>query len=593
MGDQQRTQSDDERRRPTEREDRKKEREPDRGGYPSAYRVPGRAAGIDLDAALWADLRTHVEGGPRDSGTPVVMEGGTRRAVRPDIRDAIVDRQFDEARVPDPSTRKDGRLCGLAVHLYAPTWIDPETGRPSLSAGALARLEGKLPQLASRNYVARDFVLEYRNRVDPSLEWARYDMRRGPRCASRFDHDPELLLSARAPVTETDGLVYADTGEAITGESRAQDLAALRTRVGGAGVVDHAVDALLGYLNGLPSNRFSSCVARHHGEAADLAREMLDDGRLTPHAYQAAAATMSAMVAQPVPVYAPSQRMRTTRVFAANAGLASLKGVLSDVYRRGWATYDLVSSQAAINAVDWEAHRLRSFLEENSGVDGALWSELAKQVGFDPDSAGDHEWRTVKGALKRAMYSAQFGKSAMNLRLHLDRDLRGVCDGAGDAFLASPLVTELLEVRNRRAACVEREGGLEGAFGEWIQLEPQQRGRRRNAASLLAERAQGIEMKLLLPVVDLAIASGDRWHIVLWQHDGFDVAFRDRSRAAGIDRQIRAAVDAECERQGYPTRLVGDLKGLQRRSRRQRPADRNPARHLSSNDFSNQPERDP
>lgn len=499
-----------------------------------------------------------------------------RRAISAELRAAVVDHVFDPAVLPDPTARDASHLVGLAVHLHAPSALDSSNGFPVVSANVLARLQGRLPQLRSKNYVARDFLLEYQSRVDPGFRWRQHDLlTKRPRTSCAFRADPEILRLARAPVLLGEDLVYVDTGEPLTEPSRAADLAAqrrdaLRRDAQNRGVVDRDQLRLLDYLNGLPPNRFTSVVRKRHGEAAALVAGMLHEGRLTQGSYDAAASTLSAMVAQPVPVYAPSPGGRTSRLFAHNAGLLTLRGDLAEVYRQDWGTYDIVSAQIAINAVDWEAPLMRAFLERNVGVDGAVWAAFYEAVGLDPSSAGPNTCRRVKRKLKRAVYSLLYGKKVERVRSELNAGLAFLGERRGDAFLADPLVADMIAARDRRAAEVVTAGGMVGAFGEWIPVEPG-----RNVASVMSERAQGVELSLLLPALDLAEEAGDRWHIVLWQHDGFDVAYRDRSRALSIDRRIRAAVNAECDRQGYPTALTSDLKSIVRpRAPRRRAADR-------------------
>lgn len=497
-----------------------------------------------------------------------------RRAISADLRACILDRLFDPDTLPDPTARDEEHLRRLAVYLHAPTAIDSGNGFPFIPAAILANLEGRQHQYRSRNYVGRRFLLEYQERVDPSFRWRQHDLAtKRPRSVCAFDAVPEALSRARAPVQLGEDLVYTDTGEAVTTESRTADLDDLRLDALERDVVDHDVLRLLEYLNGLPSNRFTSAVLNHHAQAAARVDLMLERGDLSATEYESAVATMNAMVGQPVPVYSPSPRGRTSRLFPHNASLLTLKGAVAEVYRQDWGTYDLVSAQTAINAVDWGAPRMRAFLERNAGVDGALWAALYGAVGFDPDAADPNSCRRVKSCLKRATYSLQYGKKAERVRTELNADLAFLGERRGDSYLTSLLVEDMIDARDRRAAEVCAAEGLVGAFDEWIPVEPG-----RNVASVMSERAQGVELSLLLPALNLAVEADERWHIVLWQHDGFDVAFRDRSRALGIDRKIKEAVNDECRRQGYPTALMSDLKDIPRQRARRPAADR-PAAH--------------
>lgn len=466
-----------------------------------------------------------------------------RTVIEAPVREAIVARHYDGT-TPDPEAGTVPRLVALTTHLYAPDAVDDETGRPFVCARTLASLEDRLAQFHSKNYKGEDLLREYRDRVDPTFEWSPYRMRNKCRTATQFDCDPDLVLLARAPRTSDPAvLVYAADGTPVTSDSRAGDLDEARAGAFARSGChfDHRVPIVLDYLNSLPSNRYTSAVNLYHQRAVARAEKLLASDEITGVQHSVALASMAALVAQPTPVYALSRRERSQRLFPVNQGLLTLSSTLSKEYRADWATYDLVSSQSAINAVDWGADKVTSFLERHIGTPGALWAHLAAAVGKDIAE--------VKGPIKEAFYSLQFGKDIDAIVVGLDGSVGA---GAGEAFTDDRLVRDFAEARNRWYRQIKGARGLEGAFGEWIPL-----GRGRDAASLAAERSQGVEFLLLYPAVELAMST-DRWDIVLWQHDGFDVAFRDKSRWLQTGRQICAAVDDECRRRGYPTRLVLD-----------------------------------
>lgn len=436
-----------------------------------------------------------------------------RRVISPRLRQAILDRHYGG----NPSAA-ESTLGALTLYLYAPESVDTDSGEPLLCARTMAKIEGQQVQHRLKNYVAQDLFRRYREVVDSSFQWSQYDMKRRCRRATQFDHDPELLAESREPSASGE-MVYVSTGEPVTEASRKEDLRALRrvAEVRSNGVVDDRIRDFLQYLNGLPPNRFTTAVRRHHDDARAAADRALASGEINPAQHAAALADMAALVAQPVPIYVPSDKGRTSRIFPYTPGLLTLRSAFSAIYRSDSMTYDLMCCHAAVNAVDWGAIGLEAFLFDYIDHQGALWNYLYEIVGVDIEVLSAVERMGVKGEIKTAFYSVVYGKAVRKIRVELNKGLAWAVDRAGDRFVDGAHVRELLECRDARLAEVKRRGGLVGGFGEWIGLEP---GRR--AESLLADRAQGVEFSLLLPAIDLAKAT-TRWDISLWQHDGFDV----------------------------------------------------------------------
>ena len=74
---------------------------------------------------------------------------------------------------------------------------------------------------------------------------------------------------------------------------------------------------------------------------------------------------------------------------------------------------------------------------------------------------------------------------------------------------------------------------------------------------MLAQISQSVEMKLLLPVIDLAMTTKD-FRVMLWQHDGFSVSFHSKGRKERWIRRIKQVVQEEADLRGIPTGL--DIK---------------------------------
>ena len=107
--------------------------------------------------------------------------------------------------------------------------------------------------------------------------------------------------------------------------------------------------------------------------------------------------------------------------------------------------------------------------------------------------------------------------------------------------------------KGRRKGEVRRAGGATTVFGDRLHSD----GSDDSLRSILAQEAQAMELWLLLPIVEMA-RSTDEFSIVLWQHDGFSAAFRDRSRARRWVGRFQEAVARRAGEQGIATELEAE-----------------------------------
>jgi len=98
----------------------------------------------------------------------------------------------------------------------------------------------------------------------------------------------------------------------------------------------------------------------------------------------------------------------------------------------------------------------------------------------------------------------------------------------------SPIVHAMWEAREAQLEKISNDGGAENCFGRWVAIPDKWHERQKryfpNSRSVLAQLAQAWELRLLLPVLELARTT-EQFTIMLWLHDGFYVDFRDQNRA--------------------------------------------------------------
>ena len=470
-------------------------------------------------------------------------------------REEIIVRHYDggPSGPPDPTAIEDERMVGFTLYLYNPHWTCSDTGWPVISRDICATIDGELDELESKHYVAKDFLEEYRERVDPTFEWAGYDMNSTARRARVFAHDEDLLTSilSKGPedmikrIYTIDGTVFNRKKQRAARERMYEEAMATR---------DHALcrvqQDVLDYMNGLPADRFTRAYKKYGPAAYAEADRLYRTGAINENAYSAALSALRATGDQPKPHYGCSTRMRSTRIFPAHAGMLTLKSEVSEVLRKDWTTLDLVWSQTAINARAWGAEETLAFLEANLHDDGALWRRWFTHLGFDFDrlkaeaKAGDAiEYNRVKKPLKIGNYATQFGMCVPGVLATLDK---AVGEGTGERMLEDELFDELLHCREDAFRDIEANGATD-CFGNYLQVEPGQ-----DACSVSAQLAQAQELQLLYPAIEYVKAT-DRADIVLWQHDGFDLQCRRRTDKHVAE--IQALVDAKARVLGIPTRL--------------------------------------
>ena len=304
---------------------------------------------------------------------------------------------------------------------------------------------------------------------------------------------------------------------------------------------------LLGYMNGeVPTHRFGRIPQKRFEEAWAIVEGWESEEKQTQ-----ARMHLRAIADDPAPLYAPSPVGRTVRIFTPRPSLATIDSDLRQVLIPDWPELDLSSAQLAIAAKDWNLPSVRRFLDEGRSIWQSLYTHM--QPG-GPLAA-------VKPALKKGMYSTVFGAAKKNIvpfmqEARRSAQLAELPEEVAGRFLSHPLMKEVLRGRRVQKNQIGKDGGARDCFERWIDTTD---GGRLHTPSILAQLAQARELQLLSPAIHLALnearSERPRFHITLWQHDGFSVKVRDEDRRDYHLRRLQEAVNERCQRLGYPTRL--------------------------------------
>lgn len=485
----------------------------------------------------------------------------------------IVSRQFRDFLLNTfPTLQEDPSLLKGVEYLLFPAKVDPDWDSPIVCCRTVAGFEGKEYKCARNNYGdIKRYLIRLKETVLPGLECIRYNAEKrecGRIKSTGFPFDVEQALSkeVRTPLFRISDPVYLFDGRKANKENRRKMAKLFARDVDGdqRKPASDEVGEALQYLNKRPSNGFPHSPALFE-EAYAIADTLPDRAEPTVCNHKGSSTrvnlssamsprevayrTLRAIEENPKPIYQPGER--TARITAVGLNLTNVHSKIRRVLTRGLVEYDLKSAQLAINCADWGVPEVCAFLESGGNVWGTIMGEVFPELPPTDD---------LKTIVKEAVYSICFGKLEKDVRrtmsCHLNRYLPQYGIALNEAtpelsrrFTSYWIVRAMLEAREGRLALIEQDGGAYDDFGNWIEVRKDM-----DAKSILAQRAQSIEMAMLLPVYRLAQTTKD-FTVMLHQHDGFSVAFHSKSRKDRWARRIEEAVREEAQRRGIPTHL--------------------------------------
>ncbi len=252
----------------------------------------------------------------------------------------------------------------------------------------------------------------------------------------------------------------------------------------------------------------------------------------------------------PVPRYSHSPRERTHRVFA-NGHIPNLKRDIRMVFTEPWPEADLSCAQLAIASAIWGMEQTRSFLAH-----GNVWEELLAPV---HGLSGAHR-QEIKSAIKTAMYSMLYLRRERKAQRELQKELDELkCEISASEFLSHWIFRELAAASQIQARLLRDGHGLTDAFG---QMHYAVDGR--EPSSVMAQVNQSYELYLLEQVLDYVNAKDSdgeflvdpkEMRVVIWSHDGFNIAVRRKDQIARYQRKLSTLVEERAKQIGIPARL--------------------------------------
>jgi len=426
-------------------------------------------------------------------------------------------------------------MCRL---LFSPH-LCKDTGHVRVGRCALASDEGMLRLAFSRNYGGLRLLRRFKREVcgDEGFTWSEHRWK-DRRCRTAVISLPTGIAAFRDALESSeltgDDLVYFVSGRKGNDRERRR-LQKERQEEALAMPRAYCTDAamIVEYLNQRPSNSYKA-ILKHEEEARAYIATLPGQKMVTQRR------VLEAILACPQQLYGPSSAERTVRVFGLGEGLTCASKGLRRILCQDWVEVDLCNAQLAIVARLWNMPDITAFLREH----GSIWPRLLSRLGV---GEGALRYDEIKGVCKRALYAIIFGMRAHGVKRLLREELGAL--GVDDPLrlLDDPIMSQLLERRKLQIEQLLEAGGAFTIYDQWLPAK-----NRAQVRSVLAQQAQAVELKLIVPIYELAKDTRD-FRVMLHQHDGVSIHFQRRREM--WQRRINEAVDQRAKELGIETRL--------------------------------------
>jgi len=359
---------------------------------------------------------------------------------------------------------------------------------------------------------AVDFYREIRKHVfdpiDGRFEWSAYAPKKCRRVLEldfgKYQREVDRISSLDHFMnTDQKDLVYINNGSKLTRQKIADTVKQLVSSARPARC--KAARWLQNILNNKNTKFYTELVQKNLGSTVKLLEKIHRESPHKPNVYQTESSKLRNIWQYPKPIYYPSEKEHTSRLFTKNH-IPNLMKDLRLELTKGLVEVDLMNSQLAINSRNWQMKEIEEILQR----DGNIWKSLKEDHGLS-----ESDFKLVKPALKRAIYIPSYGGRMEKMVEKVTEDLgnhTGII--SVEKIISHRIVGIILKAANRQLREIRKNKGGEDAFGEFIPLTKE-----RTARSILAQISQSYELYLLMPVVEYLETTNSK--MVFWMHDGF------------------------------------------------------------------------
>lgn len=314
--------------------------------------------------------------------------------------------------------------------------------------------------------------------------------------------------------------VYTMSGKPVTANNQQKAMKEERNIILSLQTSNPLAQSLLVYLNSMSTRLFADLITKNSTKTlGEIMR--LDDIRRVQQLR-----IFREILSDYIQLYQPTEK--SVRLYPLGERIVSLKSEIRKTLTQGWYECDLQSSQFAIAAHLWNVPEVNEFLQTNRSI----WEYLFDYIQTDKDT------------MKTTLYALIFGAGIKKLQSILG-------EIPVNKFLSVPLIQSLFVARNREIKRIKKNGGATTCFGDFLSVK------QFSERSILAQLCQAMELKLLEPVIQMAIENtgSHGFKILLWQHDGFTWAPNDSVNMELWKERLTNAVEKQAKLLGITTVL--------------------------------------
>lgn len=434
----------------------------------------------------------------------------------------------------------------MQYRLFSNNWEDESKNLIKIPRYALAYCEGKIKQLAGKNYKGHLFLQDFIKDVQ-YITWTTWSYEQGKCRVADFpinSHIEYLLkLDVHKDYKNGGGRFYLISGLKFTTKNRNAELKAAKqklqdelTEVRQCRNIKQVAAKIWTHLYTNDRDKHLLKVINANVDSVETSINNRID--LIETKKKAYLELVDVIREGTIPMLHGVKN--SCRLYESGASITGLPRQYRKMLCKGWTEFDIKSSQLAIVSSMWNISSIHQFLSEKNNV----W-----ELFFTVFPVPENEYDETKRFFKESLYSIVFGKQEANIAKEYDIWFGA---GAGLKFSNIWLVRDLFDAREAEITrLANKPGGRHYSpaaaviptpnsyFKTGMSPEEQKKykqigvmpySQRRRITSVMAQEVQMIEMAILNPVIDLAAKNSKNYVITLWQHDGFSVKFLDTSK---------------------------------------------------------------
>lgn len=313
-------------------------------------------------------------------------------------------------------------------------------------------------------------------------------------------------------------------------------------------ILEEYQDKMIDYLHGLsPTHLFLKKYNSNIDHINATIELLTASGKLGHDKRLAAFRILNSIETQPLPLYRPSKNAGTCRIHCVNDTVVNLKSEIRKAFCHGWTEADLKSSQLAILVAKVAGlDRTRELLESGTSIWDSYNSFLyGEKVVLDPDMKVVYKQLTYSIPYGRAFHRTEEKHLAMLEKCRKNNEEpkedieRYLKKHKIERLIDHPVIKELSAARSAWYREIKANGGMVDAFGNFHSIK------KRSANEIGCTYIQSIEMNIMMPLFKFAVEKGEsyQFQLVIWQHDGCTISFKNKDQKMYLIRQMKKCVE--------------------------------------------------